>query len=463
MPIFININQHDSSKESPSSSNCIHLAKKNCSSVSDMIRLTIDKKQEDAFYVVDLQDIIVKHYRWINCLPRVTPYYAVKCNSSKVVLEILAGLGLGFDCASKSEIDTILSLKCSPKQIIFANPCKPKSHIRHAANVGANLMTFDNKEELIKIASIASKANLVLRIRADDTGAQCVLSDKFGASMDDVHGLLSLASSLGLNVVGVSFHVGSGCHNATSFAEAIRNARQVFDKGRSEFNFAMNLLDIGGGFPGSPDSSELFDKIARVINTSLDEHFPASENVNIIAEPGRYYVASAFTLVCHIIAKRMMINEDGQSVAMYYLNDGVYGSFNCILYDHQEVTPMPLVQQPLIDHHPQLNTILWGPTCDAMDCIKRNILFPEMKIGDWIVFPCMGAYTVAAASGFNGFPVPTLKYVIDGSSYDVITKFYNWSKIAKTVKFRQLQRQEINASKKCFNREAPRIEMIKVN
>lgn len=332
-------------------------------------------------------------------------------------------------------------------------------------NVGADTMTFDNQEELIKIAEIAPKAQLVLRIRADDTGAQCVLSDKFGASMDKVSELLSLACSLNLNVVGVSFHVGSGCHNPASFAEAIRNARQVFDKGRDVFGFKMSVLDLGGGFPGSSESSELFEKIAKVINTSLEEYFPVSDDVNVIAEPGRFYVASAFTLVCHVIAKRMMTKDDGQSVAMYYLNDGVYGSFNCILYDHAEVTPLPLVDQQVNASHerPLINTVLWGPTCDAMDCIKRDFIFPEMQVGDWIVFPAMGAYTVAAASGFNGFPVPTLKYVIDRYCYDVITKFYNWSKIAKTLKFRQMQRSEINAAKKCFNRDSPRLDMIEVN
>lgn len=57
--------------------------------------------QEDAFYVVDIDDILIKHRNWIQNLPRVRPYYAVKCNSSRAILEILLGMGLGFDCASK--------------------------------------------------------------------------------------------------------------------------------------------------------------------------------------------------------------------------------------------------------------------------------------------------------------------------------------------------------------------------
>ncbi|XP_074600758.1 ornithine decarboxylase-like [Brevipalpus obovatus] len=444
--------------------NSINLSS-SCSSVDDLIRLcTYDKRQEDAFYVVDLEDILLKHRNWVLAMPRVNPFYAIKCNSSRVVLEILAGLGLGFDCASKAEIDTVLGQKCSPKKIVFANPCKPLSHIRHAMNLGVDMMTFDNREELLKIAQIAPDARLILRIRADDTGAQCVLSDKFGAAMDDVDGLLKLAHSLDLSVIGVSFHVGSGCHNPVSFSEAIRNARQVFDKGRSVYGFDMSLLDIGGGFPGSPDSAILFNQIASVVNQSLDEHFPASENVNIIAEPGRYYVASAFTLACHIIAKRTTVQENGETVAMYYLNDGVYGSFNCTLFDHQDVRPLPLEDpDSLADHHDrrQLSTVIWGPTCDAMDCIKRDIKFPEMKVGEWIVFRSMGAYTVSAASGFNGFPIPSLKYFINSYSFDMISKFYNWSKIAKTLKVRQ---NESAIPKKFLNRpSASRLDLIEVS
>lgn len=71
-------------------------------SIEDVIRETIvNKKSEDAFYVCDVNDILHKHQVWINKLPRVRPFYAVKCNSSPIVLEVLSSLGIGFDCASK--------------------------------------------------------------------------------------------------------------------------------------------------------------------------------------------------------------------------------------------------------------------------------------------------------------------------------------------------------------------------
>lgn len=56
---------------------------------------------KDAFYVADLGDILRKHLKWLKALPRVTPFYAVKCNDSRTVLKTLAAIGTGFDCASK--------------------------------------------------------------------------------------------------------------------------------------------------------------------------------------------------------------------------------------------------------------------------------------------------------------------------------------------------------------------------
>lgn len=58
----------------------------------------------DAFYVCDLGDVLKKHLRWLRALPRITPFYAVKCNDSRAVVMTLASLGTGFDCASKVSV-----------------------------------------------------------------------------------------------------------------------------------------------------------------------------------------------------------------------------------------------------------------------------------------------------------------------------------------------------------------------
>lgn len=366
--------------------------------------------QEEAFYVLDVGDIVRKHQIWKEKLPRVDPHYAVKCNDSLIVLEVLAALGVGFDCASKSEINKVLGIGVGTSRIIFANPAKPASHIRHAAAVGVDTLTVDNESELHKIKQLHPLAKVVIRIRCDAEVAQCQLGMKFGC--DPTHeapNLLHIARMLGLDVVGISFHVGSGCQDPPVFQRAIRHARALFNLA-IDLGFKPYLLDLGGGYPGVKGTS--IDKIAEVINEALEECFP-TEDVQIIAEPGRFYVASAFTLATCIHSKRSVRNDPTSpntvTHAMYYINDGVYGSFNCLLYDHQQVTPLPLKN----GCGKMIQSSIWGPTCDGLDQVVENVLLHDMDLGEWIIFENMGAYTLPVASAFNGFPIPKVHVVAD--------------------------------------------------
>ncbi|CAG9813762.1 unnamed protein product [Phaedon cochleariae] len=380
------------------------------SSVWSVIRDVIaTDNQEEAFYVCDVGDIVRKHKTWTAKLPRVQPHYAVKCNDGLIVLETLNALGASFDCASKGEINKVLSLGVAPERIVFANPAKPASHIRHAAATGVRTMTFDNETELHKVKKLFPDAKLVIRIRCDAADAQCQLGNKFGCDADsEAPHLLRVARSLGLDVVGVSFHVGSGCREPPVFRRAISASRDVFDCAAT-LGYEFEVLDIGGGFPGGRGTS--IDKIAEIVNLALDDFFP-DPSVRVIAEPGRFYVASAYTLACNVHSLRSVDRPDGDTHRMYYINDGVYGSFNCILYDHQVVVPQPLKQYPGSKYHP---SSVWGPTCDGLDQVVEHVMLPEMKVGDWLVFEDMGAYTLPVASAFNGFPIPKVHIVMDES------------------------------------------------
>jgi len=151
----------------------------------------------------------------------------------------------------------------------------------------------------------------------------------------------------------------------------------------------------------------------------LDKHFPVESGIRIIAEPGRFFVASAFTLCVNIVAKRVIDaeqlaqDEDGPKF-MYYVNDGVYGSFNCLMYDHAIVdVKVPPFYVPSELHRASI----WGPTCDGIDCIMKKCWMPEMDIGQWLIFEDMGAYTCAASSTFNGFSRPYMVYVAPAQDY----------------------------------------------
>ncbi|KAI8900083.1 pyridoxal-dependent decarboxylase [Globomyces pollinis-pini] len=356
-----------------------------------------------------------------------------------MVLKVLAKCGTGFDCASKGEVQLVLDQGVDPSRIIYANPCKQASHIKFATSKQVNVMTFDNVDELYKIQSIAPKSDLVLRILTDDSKSVCRFGVKFGAKMTLVPILLQTAKKLNLNVIGISFHVGSGCFDASSFTDAVELARQAFDIGAA-LGFNFSLLDIGGGFPGnSPDGLQFVD-VAKALGPAIDRLFPP--HIRVISEPGRYFVSSAYTLAVNIVARRTVprdttmeaysafydnrnqldtpmenVSSDEHPSFMYYINDGMYGSFNCITFDHIVIKAKPLYrggkfcyEQPLA--LPEYACSIWGPTCDSIDLISRDVTLPEMRIGDWLVVDRMGAYTMSAASCFNGFKKSSIIYTM---------------------------------------------------
>ena len=595
---------------------------------------------EESFYVVDLGVIVSQVYQWRRFFPRVEPFYAVKCNPDPTIVKTLAILGCNFDCASRNEIklvqDATKDLQRKP-DIIYANPCKARAHLIEAVCKGVRMVTFDNVVEVKKCAAVSKKIELVMRIITDDRGSQCRFSSKFGAPPSRWRPLLAAAKQHGLKVVGVSFHVGSGCRDASKYELALQDAKKIFEIAEKEFGMKMNIIDIGGGFPGETHSiwnpaAELddvdvdevegksassksdeeeadeakdhfmfFTEIAETVAPIIDRMFPPESGVRLIAEPGRYFVAAAASLICSVTAARtnefdgcfkpeafqdkeasdalrdltreeekeivggghnrgnslvggsaslmddailssiqeeladysqlfasqqlaqqefdvyndkLDLYEEGYSTAIdllgpprdnhqvgeqhhtaegismnlvvastgedenpdmsglltlaaageaaisgimmqamadsaphlddyaYYINDGVYGAFNNIMFDHAHIRPRVLprdaiessqVRARIVDGFLKLESpsddddsteeksninnrdlfasTVFGPTCDSIDVIARSVLLPKLSVGDWMYFTNMGAYTMAAASAFNGF-TPTEKFYV---------------------------------------------------
>ncbi|KAG5856021.1 hypothetical protein ANANG_G00003410 [Anguilla anguilla] len=370
-----------------------------CDVVEQRINESSMSDDKDAFYVADLGEVLKKHLRWVRALPRVTPFYAVKCNDSRAVVMTLAALGTGFDCASKNEIQLVQSLGVDPSRIIYANPCKQVSHIKYASAHGVQMMTFDSEVELMKVARYHKNSKLVLRIATDDSKAVCRLSVKFGATLKSSRLLLERARELGLDIIGVSFHVGSSCTDPETYSQAISDARCVFDMG-----------------------------FTAVINPALDKYFPPDSEVQVIAEPGRYYVTSAYTLAVNIIAKKVVMKEqlacdyenDGANnrTLMYYVNEGVYGSFLAVFLDHTYVLASP--HKKLKPGERTYPCSIWGQTCDGLDRIVEQCILPDLQVGEWLLFHNMGAYTITMSSNFNGFQKPDIHYVMSRSVWQRI-------------------------------------------
>jgi ornithine decarboxylase len=384
-------------------------------SIIDIIKTTLEQSHLDTgFFIVDLSVVISQYKKWIENIPRVKPFYAVKCNPDELVVKTLAILGAGFDCASKNEISLVLdNTNVNASNIIFANPAKADTHIRYARGVDVDIMTFDNMYELLKIVNYNPDAKLIVRIKVDDSHSICRFNSKFGADLENVENLLKLAKTIDLDIIGVSFHVGSGCKNVKSYQNAIEKCKEVFKIAKNN-GYELKILDLGGGFPGTDESVIKFEDIAVTINESLDKYFPENEfpedyGLQVIAEPGRYFAAASHTLVLNVIAKNKFVNkETGEIQFAYTLNDGVYGSFNCIVFDHAKPVIKPFNERD----GKVYNCTVYGPTCDSMDTISNDSKLPDLAIGESVYIENAGAYTTAAASNFNGFQRTPCEYII---------------------------------------------------
>lgn len=374
----------------------------------DIVNKFLEKNQGDeSFMIVDIGDIIRQYNKWKKLLPRVVPYYAIKCNPSILILQLLEKLGCSFDCASKNEISRVISIGANPENIIFANPCKMITQIKYARANDIDLLTFDSLHELYKIKIYHPNANLLLRIKVDESKSMCRFNCKFGVDLNEINDILILAKQLQIQINGVCFHVGSGCKDASVYQTALEKTRTVFAMSEKILGKKMNIVDIGGGFPGHYGSDKNFEEICIAINNGIDEYF--DDTIKFIAEPGRYFVCSCYTLVVSIINKKeYKDNDSDEKYFIYYISDGIYGSFSGIIFDYANIELLPFNER----NKKTYKSIVFGPTCDSLDIISKDCHLPDLAIGESILIRNLGAYSIASATEFNGFTKPTCYHVM---------------------------------------------------
>lgn len=257
--------------------------------------------------------------------------------------------------------------------------------------------------------------------------------------------LLQAARSLGVVVEGVAFHVGSGATHPAAFSHAIELARRAWDLGTAT-GFEMKVLDIGGGFCGGRVDKRGhadFGGVAEAVNSALAAHFPETEGMRIIAEPGRYFAETIATMGCMVYGRRVRVEPGANAGAEmpaarahgalpmrrrvhscrrlaafceelaaadeehvlgydYWVTDGLYGSMNSVMYDHATLSARPLLSNGEAAPAETLPSTVFGPTCDGLDTLLTEYALPELQVGDWLLFSAMGAYTLCGASKFNG-------------------------------------------------------------
>lgn len=351
--------------------------------------------------VVDHEELRRNFREFRRHLPRVQAYYAVKANPDPQIVKTLYEAGASFDVASLPEFLSVYQLiKHLPAKqrqdyiwdkIIYANPIKATETLE-ALDQYKPLVTYDNAAEVAKVKKHAPHAGLVLRLRVPNTGAVVELSSKFGASSGEAVDLIETAFQAGLVVEGISFHVGSQCTNFENYIQALNLAAGVFQEAWDRGYPQVKILDIGGGFPAPYDTQvKPFEELARKLNSELDRLFPAP--MEILAEPGRFMVATSSTLVAKVIGKAV---RDGKQC--YYIDDGVYHTFSGVLFDHCKYPVRSFKKGPT-----QICSV-FGPTCDALDTVSLAEELPDLELGDLVYSENVGAYCHASSTFFNGFP-----------------------------------------------------------
>jgi len=367
----------------------------------------IARKHGTPVVVIDHQEIRRNFRSFRRHLPRVQAYYAVKANPAPEIVRTLYRAGASFDVASLPEFmlvyRNVKRLPAKARQdfvwdkIVYANPIKPEETLR-ALDRYRPLVTFDNQAELAKIRKHAPHAGLALRLRVPNTGSVVELSSKFGCDPGDAVFLIDQAFRIGLVVEGLSFHVGSQCTNFENFVQALNMAAAVRKEALSR-GHDIRILDIGGGFPVPYDRHvKPISALARVVNAEIDRLFP--KDTEILAEPGRYMVATAATAIARVIGKAV---RDGR--VCYYIDDSVYHTYSGSIFDH--------IQYHLkaIKRGKTEISAVFGQTCDGLDTISRAEDLPDLAIGDLVYSENIGAYSNASATWFNGFPPARVVHV----------------------------------------------------
>ena len=341
-----------------------------------------DEHLMEPYVVIDLNKVNEAYTLWNKHLSQVQVYYAMKCNPHPSILQRMNELGVRYDCASKQEIQAALQ-HTTADHILYANPCKFSNHIEYAKDMGVGMTVIDCECEMRKMKEMYPKCHLLLRIAVNDTSSQCQLSSKFGCKMFEMPALLALAKELHVPLVGFSFHVGSGCTQPALYYEALCDCLAA-TRMAEKMGIPIRVIDIGGGF-----TQDNFIDCAEQVKRGMAEF----KGKRFISEVGRFLVEKSHTLYLQVVCKKR------KEKRIYYLNDGIYGTLTCKIFDHAKPVFRTIKKGELFE------STVYGPTCDSFDVIEESVWLPELEVGDQLFIEDCGAYTSASATAFNGYTV----------------------------------------------------------
>ena len=402
-------------------------------SIAQMKNLQGDNQ---AFYVCNLGSVIHSLQQWFSYLPRIAPFYSVRCNSDAVLLRLLAAHpNVGLHCITREDLDIATEVIPSGR-ILYANPCWTRGSLRNAAQSQVGLITIETMGDLERVLTTFPQASMLLNVgmtsNPEDPGTE------LGCTFEDACEILQRAANMQANICGISFNIGSGCRDPTLYSSAIRTCAELFRIAKS-YGCEMNIVNVGGGFSNASldkyNDCASFIEICNEINAALDYYFPIEKfsNLRVIAQPGRFFAGEAFLLSTCIIGKQAVdlstvTNDDfdmGSQAYIYQINEGYYGAFSCQNFANNDPKCIPLFEKEADRSSSQQyygNVI--GPTFDEYDIAQSMCHLRQMNIGEWLAWPKMGAYSRnnRASLGDVDIPSPAVYYYCNTEDYECIQR-----------------------------------------
>lgn len=360
---------------------------------------------ETPFFVFSKKRILHNVREFKEFFPGAKIYYAMKANAEPETLKTILKSGASFEVASKYELDMLRELKVPPEKIIYGTSVKPADHIKKFFSYGVKKFAFDSLGELEKIADLATKAKVYIRIAVNDKGSVFKFSEKFGTEKENIIPFLERAKELGLDPCGISFHVGSQASNVAAWANALDGLGDIMKK-LSALGIKLEFINMGGGFPCNKYlSSENILELEEIAYHIFLKYKKLPYKPKIVLEPGRGIISDAAVLIASVIAR-----VERREHTWLFLDAGAYtGAFEAMAY--QGSTRYNITSMRQTDSSDEIMFALAGPTGDSQDIITREVLLPrDTQVGDKIVIHDIGAYSIPTISRFNGFPKPSVYF-----------------------------------------------------
>ena len=329
--------------------------------------------------------------------------YAIKANNAPQVLATLGEFGIrDFDCASVDEIR--LARASNPDATCYyMNPVRLDGAAHAAATeFGVRHFVVDHVDAIPRLVSEIEPGRSVIfaRMAVHHASAMEDLSQKFGAAPAEIPPILAAIAATGAEAA-LAFNVGSGVTSPDGYRHAMQVARGVLQA----TNVKVRLVDVGGGFPRSypgfevPPLIEFFDAI-RDEAPSL----PLRDDGELLAEPGRALAAPGLSVIVKVLLKKP---------DRLYINDGMYGSFWELRFKGHKRYPFRVYRDGEILLGKTRVYRVFGPTCDSSDVLPEPLEMPaDIRVGDYIEFGSIGAYSISGRTNFNGFDAGAT-FVID--------------------------------------------------